>query len=338
MESTHPLAEMPVYHNIPMWNDDKVIAICDNAVLRLDGSGRVDAEICKEGFKCSTNAISASREAICIATNDKAKLAFVYETDSYKVSVPELITALAFSRDGEILYAGSNTGRLYIWQHRIGLLVKSSQVFFNSITDAKVDFSNSSLLLSSQNGDLALFNLVELFSEDTKGTLYLGHSTTVISVANLMHGPHAGHISFVSISQDRNIRFWHQKKRTATESFFLEYSPLSLVVSRDATRLFIPCEMGHILVVPLSDFKGNFLLSGHMGSVTGCVETKNLITCALDGIRVWDVDTRLCISHYSNIGPRVTKLINDVHLLSGLRFIALKNLASDDSLTNVVLK
>ncbi|KAK1444945.1 hypothetical protein BgAZ_108510 [Babesia gibsoni] len=230
-----------------MWNDDKVIAICDNAVLRLDGSGRVDAEICKEGFKCSTNAISASREAICIATNDKAKLAFVYETDSYKVSVPELDPTLE----------GYTFGK-------IGLLVKSSQVFFNSITDAKVDFSNSSLLLSSQNGDLALFNLVELFSEDTKGTLYLGHSTTVISVANLMHGPHAGHISFVSISQDRNIRFWHQKKRTATESFFLEYSPLSLVVSRDATRLFIPCEMGHILVVPLSDFKGNFLLSGHM--------------------------------------------------------------------------
>ncbi|GIX61802.1 WD domain, G-beta repeat-containing protein [Babesia caballi] len=332
-----------------MWKDERVIAVGDNAVVLLDSTGRVEREISKEGFRCTTNSVAAATDLVCVATSDKAKIAFISESQSYRVSVPELITAVAFSRCGDILYAGSNTGRLYVWQIRTGTLIKNKQVFFNTITDAKVDFANTTLLLASQNGDLALFKLVELFLDDNKGTLYLGHSTSVTGIANLMQGPFEHATSFVSVARDKNIRFWHHTKRTALQSHFLQHPPLGLVASRTGARLFVPCEMGHIAVVPLGNFQDTFLLSGHVGSVTGCAETLNLVTCALDGVRVWDVEARICISHYGNIGngdhhypdvpagPRINKLLSGVRLAEKAQFVPLKNVVSQDSLATIAL-
>ncbi|GBE59369.1 WD40 repeat-like superfamily protein, putative [Babesia ovata] len=217
-----------------MWRNEPVIAVGDNAVLLLDAKGRVERELSKEGLRCTTNAVAAAANLVCVATSDKAKITFISESQSYKVSVPELITAVAFSRCGEVLYAGSNTGRLYVWQIRTGTLVKNKQIFFNAVTDAKVDFSNTTILLSAQNGDLALIRLVE-------------------------------------------------------------------------------------------------------GSVTGCVETLNLITCALDGVRVWDLEDRLCISHYSGIGPRINKLLSGVRLAEKAQFVPLKNVVSQDSLATIAM-
>ncbi|CDR96573.1 WD40 repeat-like superfamily protein, putative [Babesia bigemina] len=247
-----------------MWRNEPVVAVGDNAVLLLDSKGRVERELSKEGLRCTTNAVAAAANLVCVATSDKAKITFISESQSYKVSVPELITAVAFSRCGEVLYAGSNTGRLYVWQIRTGTLVKNKQVFFNAVTDAKVDFANTTILLAAQNGDLALIRLVELFLKDANGTLYLGHSTAVTGIANLMQGPYKNTVSFVSVSRDKNIRFWHHSKRTSTQSHFLEHTPLAVVPSRTGTRVFVPCEMGHVVVVSIANFDDTFVLSGHV--------------------------------------------------------------------------
>ncbi|GFE52960.1 WD G-beta repeat-containing protein protein, putative [Babesia ovis] len=279
-----------------------VIAVGDNGILLLDSSGRVEREISKDGFKCTPNSVAATSDLVCVATSDKAKIAFISESQNYRVSVPELITTITFSRCGDVLYGGSNTGRLYVWQIRTGTLVKNKQIFFNTITDAKVDFENTTILLAAQNGDLVLIRLVELFLEDSKGVMYMGHSATIKGIANLMQGPYQRVFSFVSVSRDKNIRFWHHTKRTAVQSHLIEHEPLALVPSITASRLYLPCDMGYIAVVPYGNFTDMFYLSGHVGAVTGCVEADNLVTCALDGIRIWDVDARLCISHYSGIG------------------------------------
>lgn len=60
-------------------------------------------------------------------------------------------------------------GRLvHVWgcvyrvlQLKTGTLVQSKSVFFNAITDLKVDFANTTILIAAQNGDICLFNLVE---------------------------------------------------------------------------------------------------------------------------------------------------------------------------------
>ncbi|EDO07886.2 hypothetical protein BBOV_III003220 [Babesia bovis T2Bo] len=313
-----------------MLNDGSVIAVGDNAVFILDSTGRVEREVSKDGFKCNPNSVASTSNIVCIATGDKAKIAFISESKSYKVSVPELITAVTFSRSGDLLYAGSNTGRLYVWQISTGTLIKNKQIFFNSITDIKVDFENVTILISAQNGDIALIRLVELFLSDSKGTVYVGHSATVIGIANLMQEPYTRRLSFVSISRDKNVRFWNHKERTAISSYFLEHVPLSVEQSKISQRLYIACDMGHIAIVPLDDFKKTFYLSGHVGAVTGCVEAFNLVTCALDGVRIWDVDSRLCISHYAGIGPRINKLLSGVILEPRVHFVPLKNIVSDD--------
>ncbi|KAK1932942.1 hypothetical protein X943_001523 [Babesia divergens] len=321
-----------------MWKDEHVIAVCDSAVLRLDASGRIESEILKEGFTCTTNAVAAAGNVLCVATSDKAKIAIISESQSFKASVPEVMTALAFSRNGEVLYAGSSSGRLYVWQLKTGTLVQSKSVFFNAITDVKVDFANTTILIAAQNGDICLFNLVELFWGDAKSTLYLGHSTSITGLVNLMQGPLEQVVSFVSVSRDKNIRFWHHTKRISTQSHFLQHTPLSMVPSHTGARLYVPCEMGHIAVVPICNFNDTFLLSGHIGSVTGCAETNKLVTCALDGIRIWDVESKLCLSHYSGLGPRVNRIINNVRLADDIKFVPLKNVVSKDAQATICLR
>ncbi|ORM41048.1 uncharacterized protein BXIN_0398 [Babesia sp. Xinjiang] len=320
-----------------MWKDEGIIAVGDDAILLLDGTGRVEREISKDGFSSTSNSVAATANFICVAAADKAKIAFVSESQNYRVSVPELIVAVTFSRNGDLLYAGSNTGRLYVWQTQTGTLVKNKQIFFNAITDIKVDFSNTTILLAAQNGDIALIRLVELFLVDSKGVMYMGHSAAVTGVANVMQGPHENALSFVSVSRDKNIRFWHHTKRTAVQSHFLEHLPLSIVVSNTRSRIYIPCEMGHIAVVPLANFKDMFLLSGHVGSVTGCAESFNLVTCALDGIRVWDVEAGLCISHYSNAGSQIKTLLSGTTLAHKVHFVPLKNVVSRDTRVTIAL-
>lgn len=45
----------------------------------------------QEGFTCTTNTVAAAGNVLCVATSDKAKIAFISESQSYKVSVPEVV-------------------------------------------------------------------------------------------------------------------------------------------------------------------------------------------------------------------------------------------------------
>ncbi|AFZ80910.1 hypothetical protein BEWA_003180 [Theileria equi strain WA] len=299
-----------------MWNNEKIIAVGGSGALLLDSDGRVQQTLTTESLLCNANGAAISASQICVSLLDKAKLVFLSSNQTFRASVPEVVTSIAFSKSGEILYAGGKSGRLLIWQTRTGALLHSGQIFYTAITGLDVD--SSSLLLSSASGDLHLINLVELFmnkgdqgmitgvtidmnlgvaEKKESGTNYVGHSAHVVGVLNLLHGPLENDVSFVSVSRDKNLRLWHHTKQNSIKSIFIDHTPMSLSKSICGGKCFIPCEDGVVVIVDLKNLKVSEL-TGHIGPVSGCVESRNLVTCALDGIRIWNINSKICLSHH----------------------------------------
>ncbi|KAK2194886.1 bifunctional WD repeat-containing protein WDR18-Ipi3-RID3/WD40-repeat-containing domain superfamily/WD40-YVTN repeat-like-containing domain superfamily [Babesia duncani] len=244
-------------------NDDQIIALGGFGAAIFDKNCKIDKELYKESINCDTNATAISQSEIVFASPNKAKLVFIRDTQSNTVSVPEVITSVTYSKFGDLLFCGSKTGKIYIWQMSTGALLKCFQPFFREITAIKINFMYTSILCASACGGLCLLDLVKLFMGDEEGTKYLGHASEVRGIVNLMEGAHRNSLSFVSISQDKNVRLWHHANTSSIKSFYLNYEPTSMEMNHCDDLILVPCHDGHIAVLNLEDIDSIFYLSGH---------------------------------------------------------------------------
>ncbi|XP_952799.1 uncharacterized protein TA09150 [Theileria annulata] len=167
-----------------MNNVEKLIVIGKSGIHLLDSNGRIDQTISNESMISDVNGCVISKNKLCISLLEKAKLIFISQDQIFRASVPELMTSIECSNEGEILYCGSKSGKLYVWNMRDGNLLYCEQIFYNEVTDLKLDELESSLLLSSSNGDLTLIKLIDLFTNNLKLLHFLGHTTHILSVSN----------------------------------------------------------------------------------------------------------------------------------------------------------
>ncbi|UKK02440.2 hypothetical protein MACK_002533 [Theileria orientalis] len=276
-----------------------MIGVGKSGIFVLDSNGRISETISNEPFISNSNGCVISKNQLCISQLDKAKLVFLANNQLFRASVPEIMTSLEFSSEGELLFCGSRSGKLYVWQVRLGNLLFCEQIFYNEITDVKIDCNNSNLLLSSSNGDLCLVDLLALFSNKLILKNYLGHTSHVLSVCNLLYGIHSSKVSFLSVSRDRNLRFWHQDNVNTVHSKQLTSNPIKMYKDKYSICCYITCEDGNLITVDLNDFSINYSKL-HGGPIYSCVELDNLITFGIDGIKIWDKSNDTLLKYHQS--------------------------------------
>ncbi|EAN31470.1 hypothetical protein TpMuguga_04g00118 [Theileria parva strain Muguga] len=275
---------------------EKVVVVGKSGVHVLDSNARIDQTIANESMLSEMNGCVMSSSGLCVSLLEKAKLVFISHENVFRASVPEMMTSITCTNEGEILFCGSKSGKLYVWHLREGNLLYCEQIFYNEVTDVKLDPLESSLLLSSSNGDLSLVKLVDLFTNDLHTKHFLGHTTHILSVCNKRYGLDS--VDFLSVSRDKNLRLWRENSTQSVKSFQLQSNPLKLYSYRGT---YLLCDDGNLVIINLKEFTLQYVKL-HPGPVYSFLEVGNqFISCSFDGIRVWDSHFNLISLYNPNL-------------------------------------
>ena len=221
----------------------------------------------------------------------------------YKCSAPEKFTALSFSSCGGLMFAGSATGTMYVWQTWTGSLLKSWTGHFGSITCIRVSIDDCYVFTSSEDSTIKSYFLPDVFDSKSPVPIpmhtYSAHSASVVDM--LIKGTH-----LVSISKDKSVKIFDWKK-TSTQSahFVLPSEPVKVTSNNNLGEVYVGLIDGSVHACNMESGLVEPMLSVHTSAVTGIaitIDGARLITCAAtDGVKIWDIHSRVVVQ--SIMGP-----------------------------------
>ena len=202
----------------------------------------------------------------------------------YKVSTPEKLACMAFSKDGNFFFAGGVTGSMYVWHTFSGSLLKQWTAHFSEISKIILNPEETLLITSSKDCSIKIFSLAQIFSEAAPSAISTlsGHSLPVtrISLAEKY---------LVSISEDSCLKVWKFPEGAELKSVALPSLPTAVVADALA-GIFIGFENGQVATTGWDNLEISYQ-GAHAGSVCAVVlsmDGSRLVTAGVDGVRVWD--------------------------------------------------
>ncbi|CAJ1446165.1 unnamed protein product, partial [Effrenium voratum] len=127
---------------------------------------------------------------------------------SYRASLPEKITAMAFSQDSSFCFAGAVSGMVYVWLQSTGALLRSWPAHFREVTQMLVSSDGGFLVTASADSAVHVYNMADVFSEHQAPKpfhAWSGHSLAVTCLT--FFGPSSALEGQVATgSLDRSVR------------------------------------------------------------------------------------------------------------------------------------
>lgn len=207
----------------------------------------------------------------------------------YKCSCPEKLTAMIFSSCGGLMFAGSVSGTIYVWQTYTGHLLRTWTAHFGPITKLIISRDDSMLISASEDSTIKLFFCPDIFSSAsvvTPTAVFSGHTGKINDIVIVQEKMVA------SASADKSIKFFDLTgtyEQIAHIPASLAGEPCRLAASLTGD-LFVGCSDGSICSVSenaLVPFAGK-----HAGSITGLglsLDGSRVVSCAdSDGVKIWD--------------------------------------------------
>lgn len=223
----------------------------------------------------------------------------------YRASLPEKMSAMAFTRDAGLCFGGSVAGSIYVWQMGTGCLLRCWPAHFREVTKLLVSEDASFLVSASADATVHVYNLADVFAEQTPRPFHSwsGHALAVTSLALL---PGAGlQRAVASASLDRSVRLWDVGTGKPLATRTLGEPVHQVVAGAVGTELLCACGGGELRSLVLSrgagaNGDGDGIFSGHVGAVLSCAlsaDGSRAASCSeADRVRVWDARTQQCVS------------------------------------------
>ena len=219
----------------------------------------------------------------------------------YKCSSPEKFTALAFSSCGGLMFAGSPTGTIYVWQTWTGLLLRSWTAHFGAITCLRISGNDMHLFSASEDSTVKKYFLPNLFSSacgpvPAPASVFAGHTARITDVLV----PDLGD-RLVTASEDKSIKIFGVENGNQISNFAIENAvPHKICADHLCSKIYAGCSDGSVIAFP-----GNLHFQAfHKGPVTGLALTTDcskLVSCGEDGVKIWDTASLVQVVHV--VGP-----------------------------------
>eukprot|EP00421_Protoceratium_reticulatum_P001811 CAMPEP_0168362244 /NCGR_PEP_ID=MMETSP0228-20121227/3079_1 /TAXON_ID=133427 /ORGANISM="Protoceratium reticulatum, Strain CCCM 535 (=CCMP 1889)" /LENGTH=520 /DNA_ID=CAMNT_0008374941 /DNA_START=84 /DNA_END=1644 /DNA_ORIENTATION=- len=245
----------------------------------------------------------------------------------YRASLPEKMTAMAFTTDGALCFGGSATGSIWIWQTSTGTLLKSWPAHFREVTQLKVSDDAAFLVSASADSNVHVFNLADVFEEQAPRPFHswAGHSLSVSALA-LLPGRGAGR-TVVSGSLDRSVRLWDVGTGRQISSRTLSAPVHSLCTGPSGAEILCALGCGDLISFSpaTSATEGDGTFVGHTGPVLSCdlnIDASQAASCsAADRVRIWEMRTPpMCLQVHSsrNVQINAVQIMQRAAFSSGL--------------------
>jgi WD40 repeat protein len=212
----------------------------------------------------------------------------------FTLSEDEWPQCVAFSSDGRKLYAGTNAGRLWIWELKKKAIPKKIRLTSGGLLTGSV-----LCLALSPDGHRALAGCadykVRVVDLDTAKVTHIlqGHEGSVFSVAFDRDGQRA----LSGSSGDKTIFLWDLKTGKSVRRYEGEEWVDSLAIAPDGRR-FVATEFLSVQEWDLHSGKRLRSLKGHeyrIHAVFYSPDGQTIISGGYDRVRVWDVKTGRCL-------------------------------------------
>jgi WD40 repeat protein len=212
----------------------------------------------------------------------------------YKCSCPEKITSLVFSSCGGLMFAGSGSGTMYVWQTYTGNLLRTWTAHFGSVAKIILNKDDSVLITASEDSTVKAFFCPEIFAGSavvTPMTVFSGHSGKINDIV-LVEGK-----MIASASADKSIKIFDLFGGEQVSHLTLSESEPTRLTCTLTGDLFVGCADGAIHSVvgdQLSMFAGK-----HLGPITGLAVTldgSRVVSCSeADGVKIWDTSSLMLV-------------------------------------------
>lgn len=221
---------------------------------------------------------------------------------SYRASLPERMTAMAFSRDGSLCFGGAASGKIYVWQMGTGSLLRCWPAHFLEVTQLLVSEDGSFLISGSADASVRAYNIADVFAEHGAPEPFHSWSGHALAVTSLALLPGSGlQQQVVSASVDRSVRIWDigTGRPIASRTFS---SPVhSLCATPTGSEIICACGNGEIRSFsPWCGPNESGIFTGHTGAVISCaasMDGSRIASCSeVDRVRIWETRTRQCVS------------------------------------------
>lgn len=222
---------------------------------------------------------------------------------TYRASLPEKITAMAFSPDAALCFAGAASGTLYIWMMSTGTLLRCWPAHFREISQILVSSDGGFLVTASADSSVHVYNLADVLGDAGAAKPFhswSGHSLAVTSLA-FLGGSSTPRQVVATGSLDRSVRLWDvgTGKPLITRSMPAQVHGLSAGPS--ASELFVASGNSGLCSLATSSFSADSCpYVGHTGAVHSCATScdgSRIASCSdVDRVRVWETRTRQCVA------------------------------------------
>lgn len=217
----------------------------------------------------------------------------------YRASLPERMTAMAFTSRAELCFGGSASGSIYVWQLGTGTLLRCWPAHYREVTQLMVSLDESFLISASVDATVHVFNMADIFADVPPKPFHTcaGHALSVTSLALL---PGVGlQQSFATASLDRSVRVWDVGTGKVLATHLLPEPVHDL--SAGSQDLLCACGNGELRSLDARGPVGSgALFEGHTSAVLGCAlsfDGSQVVSCSsTDRVRIWDARTRQCTS------------------------------------------
>jgi WD40 repeat protein len=228
----------------------------------------------------------------------------------YKCSSPEKFSALVFSSCGGLMFAGTPSGTVFVWQTWTGRMLKSWTCHFGAVTALAVTADSGMLFTAGEDASVKAFFLPTLWDQvvPSPALLVTGHAKSITSLSlNELTG------RLVVSSADPLVKIYdvsiELKQSKSSKSSIAEiftFTPVSAPThvcgTHDGVRVFVGCDDGSVWETDGGSKQIAQLKSSISGFALSIDNSRLIVACEVEGVKILDTATGVVM--HSVIGPQ----------------------------------
>ncbi|PWZ02723.1 WD40 repeat-like protein [Testicularia cyperi] len=200
----------------------------------------------------SNSSISGTGGLVFQLENNKAALnVYSWQRDHplQRIILPQKLSCIACSPDGELIAAGSFDGRILLWHVATGDLLCSFDAHFRSVTVLRWSTDGSALVTGSEDARILVWSLPGLLApqDQTSSSITssehapapyctLADHNLAITDLHISGSRFPNHTTILSSSSDGTVKLWDTRTRSLLSTFTFEH-PIARI-AMDATERF----------------------------------------------------------------------------------------------------